>query len=156
MSKTNYHLLPKPMFNRPPGLFVTGTDTNIGKTHIATMIGRESVRSGVRAGVYKPACSGAVIDSDNRPHWEDIDRLRDSVRDAWSDELLTDDAICPQRFLAPLAPHLAARQEGREVDFNLLMSGRDLWTDRADFLIVEGAGGFLSPVTTTATVADLR
>ena len=65
------------------------------------------------------------------------------------------DAVCPQRFRAPLAPPVAARQEGRTVDSELLRRGADWWRDRADVLVVDGAGGLLSPLTQTESVADL-
>ena len=129
----------------PPGLFVTGTDTGVGKTHVAALIARQLVAVGVRVGVYKPVCSGAILNANGHARWDDIDRLRDAVRDIWPDSDLTDDAICPQRFVAPLAPPLAARAEGRVVDVGQLRRGTDAWSDRAELLIVEGAGGLLSP-----------
>ncbi len=140
---------------RPPGLFVTGTDTGVGKTHVASLIARQLGETGVRVGVYKPVCSGAILDANGRARWDDIDRLREAVRDAWPDGELSDDAICPQRFVAPLAPPLAARAEGRAVDAGQLRRGIDWWTARAEVLIVEGAGGLLSPVSDTETVADV-
>jgi dethiobiotin synthetase len=63
--------------------------------------------------------------------------------------------ICPQRFHAPLAPPLAARQEGKQIDAALLRRGIDWWTDRSDVMIVEGAGGLLSPISETETIADV-
>lgn len=140
---------------RPQGLFVTGTDTSVGKTHVASLIARQLSSAGARVGVYKPVCSGAVFDEHGRARWDDIDRLRDSVRDRWPDGALSDDAICPQRFLAPLAPPLAARREGRSVNVEQLCRGADWWTGRAEVLIVEGAGGLLSPVSETQDVADV-
>ena len=140
---------------RPPGLFVTGTDTGVGKTHVAALIARQLAATGMRIGVYKPVCSGAYLDAQGRSRWDDIDRLRDAVRDIWSNDELTDDVICPQRFVAPLAPPLAARAEGRIVDAGELRRGADWWVDRADVLIVEGAGGLLSPVSDTESVADV-
>ena len=62
--------------------------------------------------------------------------------------------ICPQRFLAPLAPPISARLEGKVVDFQQLIDGADRFGD-IDGLLIEGAGGWLSPVTETQTVADL-
>ncbi len=132
------------------GLFVTGTDTNIGKTHVATLIVRALRANGHRVGAYKPVCSGAVLDSTGTAQWEDIERLRAALGVDWPD-----DAISPQRFLAPLAPPLAARAEGRTVDFGRLVSGIKWWRGKVDLLIVEGAGGLLAPVAETETAADL-
>ena len=63
--------------------------------------------------------------------------------------------VCPQCFAAPLAPHLAARAEGREIDAALLRRGLDYWRRRSDVLLVEGAGGLLSPLGDDQYVADL-
>jgi dethiobiotin synthetase len=65
------------------------------------------------------------------------------------------EAVCPQRFAAPLAPHLAARAQGRRVDPRLLRSGLEYWLHRSEVVIVEGAGGLLSPVSNEDFVADL-
>ena len=138
-----------------PGLFVTGTDTGIGKTHVASFIARQLGSCGVRVGVYKPVCSGAEFDVNGFARWDDIERLRDAVRGNWSESSLSDEAICPQRFLAPLAPPLAARAEGRTVDLALLKSGAGHWSKRAEILLVEGAGGLLAPVSETTNGADL-
>jgi dethiobiotin synthetase len=122
---------------------------------VASLIARQLSSGGVRVGVYKPVCSGAILDEKGRTRWDDIDRLRDAVRGNWPDSELSDEVICPQRFLAPLAPPLAARLEGRGIDIEQLRHGADWWTGRAEMLIVEGAGGLLSPVSENRDVADL-
>ena len=137
--------------------FVTGTDTNVGKTQITCLIAIQAKLSGLRVAAYKPVCSGAVISAreNGQPptnqsiRWDDIERLRSAVGREWSDDL-----ICPQRFLAPLAPPVAARLEGRVVDFETIMAGSTRF-HTADLLLIEGAGGWLSPLTETRTVADL-
>lgn len=132
------------------GLFITGTDTGVGKTHIACEIVRELRAAGHRVGAFKPACSGASIETDGRPHWDDVERLRDALgRD------VSDDRLCPQRFLAPLAPPVAARQEGWTVDLDAIQRGLDSWRPECDIVIVEGAGGLLCPLTDERTMADL-
>jgi len=133
-----------------PGLFVTGTDTDIGKTYVTSMIVRRLIRDGIRVGVYKPVCSGACRDSDGNPRWSDVERLSAAVGD-----LYPLDRVCPQRFLQPLAPPVAARLEGRNVDFELLRSAAGWWNDKVETLVVEGVGGLLCPLTDHKTVADL-
>ncbi len=132
------------------GLFITGTDTGVGKTHIACEIVRELRAAGHRVGAFKPACSGAMICANGQPSWDDLDRLRTALgRD------VSDDQLCSQRFLAPLAPPVAARQEGRTVDLDAIQRGLDAWQAECEIVIVEGAGGLLCPMTDKQTMADL-
>lgn len=132
------------------GLFITGTDTGVGKTHIACEIVRELRAAGHRVGAFKPACSGAMTGSSGQPCWDDVERLRGAL-----DRDVSDDQLCPQRFLSPLAPPVAARQEGRTVDLDAIERGLDRWRSECDILVVEGAGGLLCPLTDEATMADL-
>ena len=137
------------MTNRVPGLFVTGTDTEVGKTYVAALIARCLVAGGHRVGVYKPAASGcrqegdATISGDALALWQSAGR---------PGEL---DRVCPQRFLAPVAPHLAARAEDRQLDGELLRSGLDYWQDNSEVILVEGVGGLMSPLGEGDYVADL-
>ncbi|HEY2838586.1 MAG TPA: dethiobiotin synthase [Pirellulales bacterium] len=134
---------------RPPGLFITGTDTDVGKTHVAASIVRRLRATGLRVGVYKPAASGCrvidgeLVSDDALRLWEAAGRPG-SLKD-----------VCPQRFSAPLAPHLAAQAEGRSLDQQLLRTGLDRWREESDVLIVEGAGGLLSPLGPDEYVIDL-
>lgn len=132
------------------GVFITGTDTGVGKTWTACALAASLTQRGVRVGVYKPVCSGAEIDSAGKPHWSDVDRLCNSIG-----RRVDPEAVCPQRFLAPLAPPMAAEAEGGRVDAGLLRSGIDWWRGRVDVLLVEGAGGLLSPLTESETNLDL-
>ena len=132
------------------GLFITGTDTGVGKTHIACEIVRELRAAGHRVGAFKPACSGATIGKSSSPSWDDVERLRDALG-----QDVSDDQLCPQRFLAPLAPPVAARQEGRAVDLDAIQRGLDAWRSECDIVIVEGAGGLLCPLTDNQTMAEL-
>ena len=132
------------------GLFITGTDTDVGKTYVTSLIARQFVAQGVRVGVYKPVASGC------RPAEDTL--LSDDAVALWQaagkPESL--DHVCPQRFQAPLVPHLAAEAEGKQVDEKQFQLGFDWWKDRADVLLVEGAGGWLCPLTSGKFyVADL-
>ena len=64
-------------------------------------------------------------------------------------------AVCPQMFLKPVAPHVAAAAEGKSIDSDLLVSGLERWVDACDVVIVEGAGGWLSPISDDRYVADV-
>ena len=130
------------------GLFVTGTDTDVGKTWISCLIARELAAGGHRVGVYKPACSGSCDDGEGE-YWPDLRALAASLS---PDVPL--DRICPQRFKEPLAPPVAAAQAGRSVDARLLRDGVAWWTNECDVLIIEGVGGLLCPLTDDETIAD--
>lgn len=133
----------------PVGLFITGNDTGVGKTYVGALIAREMAAAGHRVGVYKPVASGCRAESgqlasdDALALWDAAGRPGDLER------------VCPQRFVAPLAPHLAARSEGRQIDSQLLRSGLDYWRERSEIVIVEGVGGLMSPVGEDQYVADL-
>ena len=101
-------------------------------------------------GVYKPAASGCncdaqgcLVSDDAAALWEAAGRPGDLEH------------VCPQRFAAPLAPHLAARAEGREIDGKVLRTGLDYWRTRSEIVLVEGAGGLMSPLGDKEYVADL-
>jgi len=131
------------------GLFITGTDTEIGKTYVAALVARQLVAEGRRVGVYKPAASGCshrdgtLVSDDALALWQA----------AGSPGKLAE--VCPQVFAAPLAPHLAAAAEGRRLDARLLRTGIEPWLQRSDIVLVEGAGGLLSPLGQEEFVADL-
>ncbi len=136
--------------NKPPrGLFVTGTDTEAGKTYVSSLIVKSLVDSGYRVGVYKPAASGCVFDGGTL--------VSQDAMALWmaAGQPRTLDDVCPQRFRAALAPHLAARIEGRAIDSHQLRSGIEVWTGCCDIVVVEGLGGLMSPVNDDEYVADI-
>jgi dethiobiotin synthetase len=140
MRSESYGLQPTAYSLAPPGLFITGTSTEVGKTHVAAMIARALAADGRRVGVYKPVASGC-----REEHGE---RIADDAVQLWEaagrpGEL---DLVCPQMFLAPLAPSRAAAMEGRRVDAALLRSELDYWRATSDVILVEGAGGLMSPL----------
>ncbi len=131
------------------GLFITGTGTGVGKTYVAALIARALREAGARVGVYKPVASGCemrdgeVVSPDAVALWEAAGRPG------------TLDRACPQLFAAPLAPHLAARAEDKRVDAKLLRTGIDFWLETSDAVVVEGAGGLMSPISDDDYNADL-
>jgi dethiobiotin synthetase len=137
------------MSQHTPGLFITGTDTGVGKTYVGCLIARSLRSRGVRVGVYKPAASGCRREGDTLASDDALDLWRAAGEPG---ELAR---VCPQRFAAPLAPHLAARAEGGQIDARLLRTGLDYWRQRSDVLLVEGAGGLMSPLTEEEYVAHL-
>jgi dethiobiotin synthetase len=131
------------------GLFITGTGTGVGKTYVGCLIAAALREAGHRVGVYKPVASGCVLRGD-RLVSDDAAALAQAAG-----RPLEHDQVCPQCFALPVAPHLAARAEGREVDANLLRHGLSYWRETCNIVLVEGAGGLMSPITDEQYVADL-
>ncbi|HJN10167.1 MAG: dethiobiotin synthase [Pirellulaceae bacterium] len=134
-----------------PGLFVTGTDTNVGKTYVAARIAAALVNAGHCVGVYKPVASGVPEAADaGESNSSDPALLWHAA--GQPGEL---DRVCPQQFSVPLAPHQAAAVAGQQVDTELLRTGLEYWRNRSDIVIVEGVGGLMSPISLDDYVADL-
>lgn len=127
--------------------FLTGTDTGVGKTRTGTALAHGLTRRGLDVRVRKPAESGCLlVDGQWLP--QDADALR---RAAGAREPL--DAVCRVRLRTPVSPERAALREGVELDLGLLHRACDV--HEGDVLLVEGAGGFLSPIAASARNADL-
>jgi len=138
------------MLRKPPhGPFITGTDTEVGKTYITSIIARSLVSSGLSVGVYKPIASDCIKEG-NDIYSPDAVALWESAG-----RPLTLNEVCPQKFEAPIAPHLAALAEGATVDSDLLRTGIEKWTGNCDIVLVEGAGGLMSPINEDEYFADL-
>ncbi|MEQ8211976.1 MAG: dethiobiotin synthase [Lacipirellulaceae bacterium] len=132
-----------------PTLFITGTSTEVGKTHIGAMIARSLVASGESVGVYKPVASGCRL--------EGAELIADDALALWeaAGEPRSLDEVCPQKFLAALSPPTAAAQEGKTVDTRLLRTGIEIWRQNYDRVLVEGAGGLMSPLSDSDFNADM-
>jgi dethiobiotin synthetase len=128
------------------GIAVTGTDTGVGKTVVACAIAAERAAGGARVRVFKPVETG-VAD----PHAaRDAHRLRDAAR---SDQSL--EQISAFVFRDPVAPMVAAGATGLAIDLDALdRAFAKAWQD-GEFVVVEGAGGLLVPVTRTVSFASL-
>ncbi len=131
------------------GIFVTGTDTGVGKTVVAATLARLLRRRGVNVGVVKPVTSGC-IEQDGVLVSEDVELLSWAAGDA---SPLADRA--PYLLRAPLAPSVAAEQEGVRIDFSTIEAAVQRQVAAHDFVIVEGAGGLMVPLAGGLMVADL-
>ncbi|BDG03592.1 dethiobiotin synthase [Anaeromyxobacter oryzae] len=127
------------------GLFVTATDTGVGKTEVACAILRNARAAGLDVIGMKPAQSGH---DPGEP--SDADRLRAACDGAEPLEV-----ICPYTFAAPLAPAVAARVEGKTVSLARIVDAARALAARHEAVLVEGAGGLLVPLTERETYADL-
>jgi len=131
------------------GYFITGSDTDVGKTYVACEIVRQLCASGVEVETRKPAESGCIESSDGSLITHDAAALQQANGGREAIE-----RICPYRYLAAVAPHRAARLEHQTIALQALIDAcsRD---DPAHCLIVEGAGGFYSPLAEDGLNADL-
>ena len=128
------------------GLFVTGTDTGVGKTFVACGVLRALRRRGLNVGAMKPA------ETDVAPGVDPADAAALRAAAGADDPL---DLVCPLRLRAPLAPLAAARAEGREVELASVREAFSELSRRHAFLLVEGAGGLLVPLAEGFTYAEL-
>jgi dethiobiotin synthetase len=126
------------------GLFITGTDTGVGKTFVACALAVALRRAGRRVAVMKPVETGVDRDPD--------DALR--LRAAAGDPAPLED-ICPYRLRAPLAPAVAARRESVVLDLERILALARRRATEADVFLVEGAGGLLVPLDARTTFAEL-
>lgn len=131
------------------GIFITGTDTGVGKTVVASAIARYLKRSGKRVGVLKPVTSGAV-EVAGRLVSQDAELLRLA-----SGCSAPDRAIAPYLLREPLAPSEAASLEGVLIRYERILEAFDQVSVHHDITIVEGAGGLLVPLGEELLVADL-
>jgi dethiobiotin synthetase len=125
---------------RSRGFFVTGTDTGVGKTLVACALLRAFARSGLRVIGMKPVAAGAAqigVDLVN----EDVAALAQASNVAAPQRLVNPYCLAP-----PIAPHIAARFAGVEIDLARVSEAFDALRARADWVIVEGAGGFMVPL----------
>lgn len=131
------------------GVFITGTDTGVGKTYIGTALAHLLTQRGVRVCPRKPVESGCLRDGDGLLP-QDAVSLHEASR---SHEPL--ERVCPYRLEAPLSPERAAALEGLPLSLERLVSACKAGVAQDDFQLVEGAGGFYSPLTADGLNADL-
>ncbi len=131
------------------GVFVTGTDTDCGKTEIALALMVGLRERGLSALGMKPVASGCERTADGLRN-EDARRLQAQGSRDQPYELIN-----PYAFEPPIAPHIAAGQAGVEIELDVIKSGAERLAAEADYLIVEGVGGWRVPLGPSLSVSDL-
>ena len=130
-------------------LFVTGTDTGVGKTRIATGLCRAFAASGRRVGAMKPIASGCVRTPEGLRNDDALALLGAmTVRGGYSD-------VNPYAFEPAIAPHIAAQEADIAIDFAVLDRAYERLAMQSDVMVVEGAGGWLAPLDAKRSFADL-
>ncbi len=131
------------------GVFVTGTDTEIGKTWCSIGLLEALAARGLRAAGLKPVAAGAVQTADG---WRNDDAL---ALQAAASVALPYEIVNPVCLPEPCSPHLAARAAGVRIDIDALVAHCERVSFDCDWLLIEGAGGWLAPLDEAHSIADL-
>jgi dethiobiotin synthetase len=131
------------------GIFITGTDTGVGKTFFACSLARLLREFGYTVGVMKPAETGCA-EREGKLLAEDAMRLKEASASRYPL-----DKICPYQLREPLAPSVAAQRQGITLGIDRLMDVYEEITSGHDITLVEGAGGLMVPLLPSYTYADL-
>jgi dethiobiotin synthetase len=130
-----------------PTIFITGTDTGVGKTMVAAALAKHLRESGLRIGVMKPFETGVT----------DIEEMGDDAKLlTWAAESVDPETwIAPYRFPDPLSPAQAAKIANESIDITRIEQAFSNLREGKDFVIVEGAGGLMVPIRGGFLMADL-
>jgi dethiobiotin synthetase len=132
-----------------PGFFITGSDTGVGKTLVAVELTRAFVARGMRTAVMKPVAAGIVQTPDGPRNDDALELLAQSNVSAPYED------VNPWLLTTPASPHLAARHDGVSITADRILAAHGRLATRADLVLVEGAGGWLAPISNVATMADI-
>lgn len=131
------------------GMFVTGTDTGVGKTRVSCVLLEHMKQAGYRAQGMKPVAAGCDWTAEGL-------RNDDALQLMAHSSLALDYAqLNPYAFEAPAAPHVLAQQQGIEMDIELILTRFRALAAQCDLVVVEGAGGWQVPLNRRQTMADL-
>ncbi|MDP1708392.1 MAG: dethiobiotin synthase [Gammaproteobacteria bacterium] len=131
------------------GLFITGTDTDVGKTWVTLGLLHALAATGVRTAAMKPVACGAVATEAGLRN-DDALRLQRAAVIA-----LPYAQVNPYLYAPPIAPHIAAQRVARHIDITHIKTLFDAIAAQADCVVVEGAGGWCVPLNERETIADL-
>ena len=131
------------------GFFITGTDTGIGKTHVALGLMRMLQAEGLKVVGMKPVASGATW---NGEQWLNEDALALRKASSLSVKL---EWVNPYAFELPASPHIAAKKMGQTVELSSLLEAFAKLAEVADCVVVEGVGGWKVPISDHLDVSDL-
>lgn len=126
--------------------YITGTDTEIGKTHATCALLARAAQNGLHAVGLKPVAAGTEVDGEN----EDVRRLMAASNVAFDAR-----TINPWLLSEPVSPHIAARHAGTEITLPPIKASFDTANERADLILVEGVGGLYAPISDTLSQPDL-
>jgi dethiobiotin synthetase len=131
------------------GVFITGTDTGIGKTLVACALVRALCDEGLRVAVMKPVAAGAERGPHGLRNEDALALMAASNVDA------PYDMVNPYCFEPAVSPHIAAKEAKIDVDTGTIRQHFEQLRSQADWIVVEGAGGWFAPISERQTMADL-
>ena len=131
------------------GIFVTATDTAVGKTFLSGLLMRALNRKGIDAAYFKPAASGCCLENGSLVS-EDVLFIQGFTGNKMDHEI-----HCPVRYAKPLAPMAAAQLENRPFNLDAVWKSFDLLKKRYSVVVVEGIGGVMVPLKEDYLVLDL-
>ena len=131
------------------GVFITGTDTGVGKTYVTCGLAAALCRRGKKVGVLKPAETGCELRDGQLYPADTLDLIR------YAGGLLPAELVCPYQLSAALAPEAAAEVAGVTIEKDTILDHYRRIATHHDITLVEGAGGLLVPLSTDYTFADL-
>ena len=132
-----------------PGWFITGTDTDVGKTVVAAALLKALRRKGYRVQAMKPVASGCE-QTDAGLRCRDAELLAQQASAA-----VAYDVLNPYAFRPVIAPHLAAAEAGVSIDLDYIVQQFRTLQRQTDYVVVEGAGGWYVPLANKSSVATL-
>ena len=133
----------------PNALFITGTDTSVGKTYVACKLIGDYVALGYKVVGMKPVAAGGDFINGE---WVNDDVLK---LEAASNVKAPRELVNPYSFKEAVAPHIAAEKAGVEIKIEVIQQAFQALSKLAEIIIVEGAGGFLVPLNNQQSMADL-
>ena len=128
--------------------FVTGTDTEVGKTIASCALLQAAGQLGLRTVGYKPVASGSEMTDEGLRNSDALALQRNSV------VAVDYAAINPYTFAEPTSPHIISADEGRPIQASVMSAGLRLLEEQADWVLVEGAGGWFTPLSPTLSFSD--
>ena len=128
--------------------FVTGTDTEVGKTVASCALLQAANRLGRRTAGYKPVASGSEMTAEGLRNGDAL-ALQRSASVALSYR-----EVNPYTFAEPTSPHIISADEGRPIEAGAISRGLQALASKADWVLTEGAGGWFTPLSDTLTFAD--
>ena len=137
------------MSARIRGVFVTGTDTEVGKTVVSTALIRSLVASGMKVAGMKPIAAGATPSPEGLRNDDALALI------AAANVSAPYETINPYCLAEPTSPHIAAANAGTRIELAPIVHGFDRLAADSDLVVVEGAGGWHAPLNETQTMADL-